>query len=287
MELERILVPFDFSDAAQHAARYAAGLAAHTGAEVTIIHVVPPPQYDYAMTEPSAQQVREFSMRRAAAASEELEPALPLLVDGARVRCEIVEGDPADEIASAANSGRFDAVLMSTRGSSAPRRFMIGSVTSKVLHAAELPVITSVHFESCPSPVAIRRVICAIDLGSQSRKVLCWGSRAAARFDASLMTVHAAPALDAHMDEDEANRWKSSATTRIAARIDELQAGLSLNAMPQVFFGPPAQTISMLARNTRADLVVIGRGVSQDLIGRLRATAYDIIRQCPCPVVSI
>jgi nucleotide-binding universal stress UspA family protein len=173
MEPQRILVPLDFSEAAKHAARYAAGLAAHTGAELTIMHVLPPPQYDYAMTEPSAEQVREFSMRRAAAASEKLESALPLLVDGARVRCETVEGDPAGRIASAANSGWFDAVVMSTRGSLAPRRFMIGSVTSKVLHDAELPIFTSVHFESHPSPLAIRRMICAIDLGRQSRKVLC------------------------------------------------------------------------------------------------------------------
>jgi nucleotide-binding universal stress UspA family protein len=99
--------------------------------------------------------------------------------------------------------------------------------------------------------------------------------------------MHAAPALDGHLDEDEADRWKSSAITRIAARIDELQTGLNVEGTPQVSFGPPARAISMLARSTRADLVVVGRGVSQDLLGRLRATAYDIIRQCPCPVVSI
>ena len=36
-----------------------------------------------------------------------------------------------------------------------------------------------------------------------------------------------------------------------------------------------------------ADLVVIGRGVSNGILGRLRTNAYSIIRQSPCPVVSV
>ena len=288
MELHKILVPFDFSEPARHAVRYALGFAAHTGADVTILHVVAPPSYDFAMTEPSPEHVRDAALRRAAAAHAQLRSALPCLADRGGPFCEVLEGDPADEIVSALNSGRFDAAVMSTRGASALRRwFTIGSVTSKVLHAAERPVITSVRFENQPSPVAVRRVMCAIDLGQQSRRVLCWGSRAADRFGASMQVAHAAPTLDAHTDREEASRWKESASTRLDAHIRQLQSNLNISAGPLISFAPPAQAISALAHQIRADLVVIGRGVSQDLMGRLRATAYDIIRQCPCPVASI
>jgi len=31
----------------------------------------------------------------------------------------------------------------------------------------------------------------------------------------------------------------------------------------------------------------LGRGAADDLIGRLRADAYDIIRLCHCPTMSV
>jgi nucleotide-binding universal stress UspA family protein len=51
--------------------------------------------------------------------------------------------------------------------------------------------------------------------------------------------------------------------------------------------GDPHKVVSAVARRLDADLVVIGRGASGDLLGRLRAHAYEIIRRSPCPVVSI
>jgi nucleotide-binding universal stress UspA family protein len=42
-----------------------------------------------------------------------------------------------------------------------------------------------------------------------------------------------------------------------------------------------------VAMRKRADLVVIGRGCIQNGRGRLRANAYAIIREAPCPVLSV
>jgi nucleotide-binding universal stress UspA family protein len=43
----------------------------------------------------------------------------------------------------------------------------------------------------------------------------------------------------------------------------------------------------VLVHRLEADLVVIGRGASSGMLGRLRTNAYSIIRQSPCPVVSV
>jgi nucleotide-binding universal stress UspA family protein len=37
----------------------------------------------------------------------------------------------------------------------------------------------------------------------------------------------------------------------------------------------------------QSDLIVIGRGVMQTRLGRLRSSAYSIVREAPCPVISI
>jgi len=51
--------------------------------------------------------------------------------------------------------------------------------------------------------------------------------------------------------------------------------------------GEPAQVIAEAAQRLNADVLVIGRGSAAGALGRLRANAYSIIRQSPCPVVSV
>jgi nucleotide-binding universal stress UspA family protein len=42
-----------------------------------------------------------------------------------------------------------------------------------------------------------------------------------------------------------------------------------------------------VAERVGAGLIVIGRGVHTGVLGRLRAHAYEIIRNAPCPVLSV
>jgi nucleotide-binding universal stress UspA family protein len=51
--------------------------------------------------------------------------------------------------------------------------------------------------------------------------------------------------------------------------------------------GEPAKTICAAAERVSADVLVIGRGSAAGVYGRLRTNAYAIIRQSPCPVVSV
>ena len=50
--------------------------------------------------------------------------------------------------------------------------------------------------------------------------------------------------------------------------------------------GDVAHAVCGYATSVGADLVVIGRGKDRQM-GRLRTNAYGIIRQSPCPVLSI
>ncbi|MEO8592425.1 MAG: universal stress protein [Candidatus Solibacter sp.] len=287
MEIRSILVPFDFSEASEHAVRYASGLATGFGAKITILHVLPPLRYEYAMVQPNEQRLREINQHRTANALQVLGNVLP--EDAAPgLRCEVLEGEPAEIITQAANEGRYDAVVMSTRGSGAFKRWLvIGSVTSKVLHGCERPVITSVHFEDHDATSSMGRILCAVDLGPQTMNVVCWGMRAARKFGAQLEVVHVAAEEPPEFGGEDLDAWKDRTSDRAMARIDEVKRALDAQAETTIGFGHPARVLSSIAQRRNADLLVLGRGVSQDVLGRLRANAYDIIRQCPCPVVSI
>ena len=51
--------------------------------------------------------------------------------------------------------------------------------------------------------------------------------------------------------------------------------------------GSVSRAVQQAAIGHDADLIVIGRGVIQKTLGRLRSGAYSIIREAPCPVISI
>ncbi len=48
-----------------------------------------------------------------------------------------------------------------------------------------------------------------------------------------------------------------------------------------------AHVVSCAAQRLRADLVAIGRSSDSGPVGRLRANASSVMRQSPCPVISV
>lgn len=63
--------------------------------------------------------------------------------------------------------------------------------------------------------------------------------------------------------------------------------------VPQIPMGPDgggsdvAEGVRDLALRNRADLVIIGRGAIRTGLGRLHAHSYNIVRESPCPVLSV
>lgn len=272
--LHRILVPVDFSETSAAAARYAAALSA---GEVHLLHVLPPRPLDFAMIEP-----REGDPRRTERALAELSLFRDGLGAAADIRLRVTEGEAAPEIIRYAEETRMDAVVMPTRGRNRMERLLlIGSVTMKVLHALQQPVITGAQFEDHLPPASIRRVLCAVDLGPASERVLCAAWQASRRFGARLSVVHA------HHAEIYEESWRETVRDRARQRLEALTAKLGVEADLHVELEQPPRAISAMALQLGADLVVLGRGESDDLIGRLRADAYEIIRLCHCPVVSV
>lgn len=90
-----------------------------------------------------------------------------------------------------ARDSKADLIIMPTHGYGPFRRFLIGSVTAKVLDDADLPVWTGVHFsETEKSFLHLKSVLCALDLGSTSDKVVAFASRLSAQFSAKLTQLH-------------------------------------------------------------------------------------------------
>jgi nucleotide-binding universal stress UspA family protein len=287
--LSKILLPVDFSDRCLGAARYAEALASHFGAEIALVHVVEPLRYDFGELEFAGTVANDVMASRKAQSQQQLEAFLAAELADARVQRVLLEGDPARRIVEYAHDKQVDLIAMPTHGYGPFRRFILGSVTAKVLHDADCPVLTGVHLEQAPSPlsIALRTILCAVDLGPQSRKTLCWASGMASKFRARLALAHAIPCIEArpgdYFDKGLAEEVSRGAREELA----QLAAGIETPPEMVVDGGDPPQVICRVAGETHADLLVIGRGSAAGLFGRLRTNAYAIIRQSPCPVVSV
>lgn len=289
LRLDKILLPVDFSERGLGAARYMAALAGHFHSEITMLHVLEPMRYEFSALEFGGTVISDLAAGRAAQAQNQLDTFLAEELAGTRLKRVLVEGDPARKIVEHTHAEQAGLIAMPTHGYGPFRRFILGSVTAKVLHDADCPVWTGVHLEEAPpaASIAFRSLVCAVDLGPQSARTLGWAARMAAEYEARLVLVHAIASLEARPGEYFDPDWKIALTKMAREECEKLLPDLPLRPEIVIDGGDPPRVVCAAAERFAADLLVIGRGSAAGLFGRLRTNAYAIIRQSPCPVVSV
>jgi nucleotide-binding universal stress UspA family protein len=159
-QLSRLLFPTDFSPASGAGEEWIRFLVAHGVHEVLLIHTVENPLLDLynpdtvnvdvrrLMEESrqhpprSAQPFWDHAHQLAQAKLSQLRHQLLSTVQGAgQVEVLIGEGPAADHILHVAAQKNPDLIVMATHGRTGVQRFLIGSVTSKVVRAVSCPVL--------------------------------------------------------------------------------------------------------------------------------------------------
>ncbi|HEX5692562.1 MAG TPA: universal stress protein [Roseiflexaceae bacterium] len=140
--LKRILVPLDGSELARQALPLAAKLAVTSQAELLLLTVAAPPFLgapELVSPTPNYDDMLVALQERLPA---ELGDQVATLRDrGVKVVPLACTGFPADVIVETAQSERVDLVVMATHGYSGIKRWTLGSVADKVLHASKTPLL--------------------------------------------------------------------------------------------------------------------------------------------------
>ena len=289
LPISRILAPVDFSPRCLGMMGWAGLLARRYDAEVVLLHVassfyeIPPTGLSGPVLIPVSQKTLEEQAR-------ELETFASAELAGLRVRRLIYQGETTGQIVEFARAEQASMIVMPTHGHGILRRYLINSVTAGVLHDAACPVLTGVHVEE-HAPLrahAVSNILCALDLGPQSQEVLHWATRLAADFGAQLGIVHVMSALDPGVTLLLSPDFQLEMEKPIRARVETLQSAAGAEAAKiYIEEGEAPKTAAEVAKSMGAQLLVIGRGVREHEKARLRTNAYAIIRQSPCPVISI
>jgi nucleotide-binding universal stress UspA family protein len=177
--------------------------------------------------------------------------------------------------------------MMPTRGLGLFRSLLVGSATAKVLHDARCPVWTAAHAEQQRAGDLPRTILCAVDGSPGSGALLGWAADFSRRAGAALRLLHVvAPITDWPSLESE-RALQEQVRQAAHAKISSLQADAGVQAPLRVAVGEIAATVAEHASEEDADLILIGRGLLQQAMGRLRTHAYGIIQRSPCPVLSV
>ena len=280
---KEILFPVDFSPSASALAPAVAAIARRLRAPVTLLNAVEAlrPELEIADAALLGQIEQRAAVKLSCFASAEL--------SGLTLRHLVAPGPAARAVVDRAAKMSSPLVMMPTRGESAFRRLLIGSVTAAVLHDADCPVWTSAHCEDGgPLPLDYRSIVCAVDLGPRTVEVLKLAATFAADFGAKVRVVHSVPGIDPAFESGAANRAHAFLVDAARADYPALAgaAGVDLPLEIAEEVGMVTGLTAAVARH-RADLLVIGRGVMQGVMGRLRTNAHELIRQSPCPVLSV
>jgi nucleotide-binding universal stress UspA family protein len=276
--IENILFPVDFSPSCVAIAPYVSRAAAMFGSRITLLHVCDLESHDgFELYVRAPQEIAEDHWTIACRKIESfLSPEFPASTCARIVRC----GDAAEQIVDAAVSGRFDLIVMPTHAGRF-RRMLLGSTTAKVLDQASCPVLTTEHAENMAPKLAEHpKWLCAIDLDDDAVRVLEVAGRAAATAGARLSLLHVMPGSgddgrDGHADEADVLR-----------SVQELKRRTGCEGFAQVTRGHVKDAVLQAAEMFNADALILGRRPSEPH-GRMRDLTYSLVRDAPCPVLSV
>lgn len=290
---QRILCPIDFSDPSNRALEMAKELTKDLGAELTVLHVVDTRLPSLGNLYPLQDAVPE-SRRRA---DQEMnrwkeEAKLP------QAHWEVVEGTPHRAIVERSKKGDVDLVIMASHGYSGVERLLLGSVTEKVLHQIETPILVvgpsgdGSYQQVVQKP--LRTILLAVDFGPLTPLCDEYASALARRYKSKLFALHVLSPL---ADVLGGPLWPAppagltqisqDVKTQKAAEMQKLfgtAEGFETESL--IWEGDVARTIVRLAKEKEVDLLVMGAH-SRTELSWLGSTCHKVIRTAPCPVLAV
>ncbi|MBP8810277.1 MAG: universal stress protein [Kofleriaceae bacterium] len=292
--MRHVLAATDLSALADLALDRAIGLAAATGARLTIASVDQP--HDLAVVSPdlSLATVGEFEQSWSSYVDRELASRVARAqAAGLTAAAVRLDGRPDDAIAEAAEAHDVDLIVVGSAGRTGLKRLVLGSVAESIVHRARRPVLIA----RGAGGGRFTRVVVATDFGPPSLAALA-AAREVAAPDAEVEAIYAwhYPAgslgLAALGERTNATAALREALTqgpehRGAALVAaEAAAGRSLGFALR--HGPAHEVVVDAATDRGADLIAVGShragGVRRLLLG---SVSTQVMRHAPCSVLIV
>ncbi|MBA4348973.1 MAG: universal stress protein [Thermodesulfovibrio sp.] len=136
--MQKILVAHDGSKSSDKALKKAIELAANSTASITIVSVIPE-LYLTELSDLERNRILAALSKETADAMEKIRKSLS--GKSLEVKTVIRQGDPAEKILETAQKMKVDIIITGSHGRHGTKKFLMGSVSSKVVDYSKCPVL--------------------------------------------------------------------------------------------------------------------------------------------------
>ncbi len=270
---ELILVPLDGSAESEAAIPYAITLGRALNASLRLLSVVDSQTgYPFPRVGPPVDEV--IDLLRDQLRSYLAERLASLQAQGLDASTAVAEGNPAEEILRDAAQVHASLIAMATHGRSGLQRWVLGSVTDKVMRSAQVPtlLVPSLDQRSPVEPVDLRTLLLPLDGSSLAEAAIAPGVRLAEALGAKLLLLRIEPPVNSPANPGSDGSWQAqqAETERDAERLArEYIAAVRSHVPPAVECegiverGNVTPALEAAIAKRRVDLVVMsthGRG---------------------------
>jgi nucleotide-binding universal stress UspA family protein len=303
---DKVLIALDNSAGAWGAVEYVAQTFGKTpGVQITLLHVLPglPPEFwDHGHVIENATEKKSLQglMDNWETGQEKQWQALLHKARGRLQQAGIPENaitekfkskdyDVADDILDEAQAGGFGTIVMGRRGLGRAKALLLGSVTNKVAQKARGCAVTIVS-----NLKQIQKILFPVDLDSDYRAIIPTARDLAARLNASLLLLYAAPPVtmfpsfyvNIHLENFEAEMLVT-AREHMTALVRDFFPGFP-KLITRVELGYPADKILEVAEQEEIDLIIMGthgrRGIERAVFG---SVALKVVQAANCTIVTM
>ena len=259
MPIQRIVAASDFSAASGLALRRAARLAAAHGADLQIVTVLPTGWLS---------QVRAWLAGADVQADADVigsrlaDSAAGLAGNGpGAVRTQVLDGEPADEIAAAAGRTGAQLVVVGAHGRSLVGEAILGSTALALLERCDAPILVVRN----DAEQDYRRPLVGVEFSAASSQAVRFAAELCPQAELSLLHAYedpfAAELILGQASPDAESYYRARAREQAKQSLDGFVAalgGLAGRCHPLIAYGPPGLLLAHEAQHQHADLVVLG-----------------------------
>ena len=275
--IQKILIPIDFSETSMLAIEHAGFTAQLFKAELILLHVVENHWEKFSVVAPELRIEAPSDLTNAIEKRLEETAADIRRKYGVKSIAVTSTGNIFNEILSISKEHDVDLVVMGTHGTSGVVEFFVGSNTYKMVTQSECPVIS---VQAQAKKLGFNDILLPIDNSAHSRQKVNHAVVIAKHFGSK---IHILGLTDS---EDDVSRNK------FEIKLDHIEeyvkkCGLSFTRKT-VEGRNQARVTYDYAKSVHADLIVIMTDQDEDLTGRLMGTfAQQIINHSKIPVFTV
>lgn len=283
---DRILYPTDGSEPAESALEYAIRIASEHGATMHVLNVADTNRDSLAQIR---TEVVDVLVREGEGIVDEA--AERVSERGVSVVSDVLQGAPSASIVEYGTEEGVDLIVMPTHGRRGLKRYLIGSVTERVINTADVPVIAVNPDPDRTVPYPCRDLLVPTDGSPGADRALREGIAVAKATGATLHLLHVVeegslgPAVRSISNEDprteKANRIITEATEAVAAApLDAIES--------EIVHGSPAREIRTYINEHGIDLAILGiHGESDFSRYMMGGVSAKVVRTSPIPIMWV